>query len=71
MPDDQDPIHHSAGAYLFVVGTASAAAAVAVGVEVAVDAAVEGLDYSPLDRESQTIMHAEQLELHDERVPKT
>lgn len=73
MPDDWDPFHHFAGAYLRVVGTACAAAVAAAVVGVVEVAAVdvEGLDYSPLNRKSQTIMHDEKLELHDEKVPKT
>lgn len=81
MPDDWDPFHHfavgAAGPYLPVALTASAAGVAAAGagvvvVEVVVvAAAVAGRDYSPLDTESQTLMHDEKFELHDEKVPKT
>lgn len=77
MPDDWDPFHHFAvgvvGPWLPVVtatvagGAAAVAAAGAVAVVVA---AVEGRDYS-LNKESQTLMHDEKFELHDENVPKT
>lgn len=74
MPDDWDPFHHfavGAGPYSPVVVAASAAdAADAAGVGVEAVADVEGLDYS-LNTESQTLMHDEKFELHDEKVPKT
>lgn len=80
MPDDWDPFHHfavgAAGPYFVVLASAAAAGSgvvVVVGVvEVAVVvAAVEGQDYSPLNKESQLSRHDEKFELHDEKVPKT
>lgn len=75
MPDDWDPFHHfavgAAGPYFVVVASAAGSAVVVGGVvEVAV-AAVEGQDYSPLNKESQSSRHDEKFELHDEKVPKT
>lgn len=78
MPDDWDPFHRfavDAGPSLPVALTANvvvvvgaAAAAAGLGV-VEFVAAVKVLD--SLNTESQTLMHDENLELHDEKVPKT
>ena len=76
MPGDWDPFHRSAvgaGPYspaVVVAYAADAVAAVAGAGGVVAAAAVKGLDYS-LNTESQTSMHGEKLELHDEKLPKT